>query len=215
MTVGIGITEDIVVEPLRRADTSEASAVLGEAFVTNPNTAAVWGRQGRTEQAKQAAVFRILKLQRPWSTVLVARRGEEIVGVLNVARWPHCQISAREMIGFIPRLMLVSRLALLRGALGRAARLQRMWGEHDPQEPHWHLGPVGVLPTLQGRGVGSRLMDRFCEIVDAAGDAAYLETDRIENLPFYERFGFIVTGEASINDAPNWFMRRDVDPKGM
>ncbi len=50
------------------------------------------------------------------------------------------------------------------------------------------------------------MMERFVEIVDAGGDTSYLETDKPENVRFYEWFGFEVIEEAKILDTPNWFM---------
>ncbi len=44
--------------------------------------------------------------------------------------------------------------------------------------------------------------------VDDAREAAYLETDRPENVSFYERFGFEVTGEQRVIGVANWFMLR-------
>ena len=41
-----------------------------------------------------------------------------------------------------------------------------------------------------------------------AGDVAYLETDKPENVSFYQRFGFEVTEEAQVLGIPNWFMLR-------
>lgn len=42
--------------------------------------------------------------------------------------------------------------------------------------------------------------------------AAYLETNRPENVPIYEHFGFAVTGEALVLGVPNCFMWRS--PRG-
>ncbi len=90
----------------------------------------------------------------------------------------------------------------------------RTWSKHHPTEPHWHLGPIAIVPELQGQGIGSQLLEHFCSHVDQAGQAAYLETDRPENVPLYERFGFKVTEEAPVLGVRNWFMwrppRRDV-----
>jgi hypothetical protein len=44
--------------------------------------------------------------------------------------------------------------------------------------------------------------------MDASRAAAYLETDKQVNVPFYERFGFRVRAEATILGTPNWFMIR-------
>jgi GNAT superfamily N-acetyltransferase len=64
------------------------------------------------------------------------------------------------------------------------------WGAHDPAEPHWHLGPLAVRADAQARGIGSRLLKAFLELVDKHEGTAYLETDTARNVRFYERFGF-------------------------
>jgi ribosomal protein S18 acetylase RimI-like enzyme len=200
---------DISIDFLKPEQKDEAATVLGDAFITNPNSVAIWRRQGNSERRKQAAIFRLLKLERPFSKVLVAHQAGELVGVLNMAPWPKCQMSAADTAKLVPRMMLILRGEVLRGAMARAAKLQGVWGQHDPKEPHWHLGPVGISPRLQGQGIGTQLMNRFCEMVDSDGRAAYLETDRPENVPFYKRFDFRVVGEEHILGVHNWFMWRD------
>jgi ribosomal protein S18 acetylase RimI-like enzyme len=82
------------------------------------------------------------------------------------------------------------------------------WGRHDPLARHWHLGPIGVLPTHQGSGIGSMLMKRFCKEVDACPAKAYLETDLDKNVRFYEKFGFKVVSETEIFGVKNRYMLR-------
>ena len=82
------------------------------------------------------------------------------------------------------------------------------WAKHDPVEQHWHLGPIGVLPTHQGLGIGSMLMERFCKEVDACMAKAYLETDLDKNVRFYEKFGFKVVSESEIFGVKNRYMLR-------
>ena len=53
------------------------------------------------------------------------------------------------------------------------------------------------------------LLRVFCERMDGAGEAAYLETDKEINVRFYERFGFEVVGGEEVRGVmPNWFMTR-------
>jgi len=52
------------------------------------------------------------------------------------------------------------------------------------------------------------MMQVFCAKMDAAGEDAYLETDKPINVRFYERFNFEVVGEQEVLGAPNWFMLR-------
>jgi len=80
---------------------------------------------------------------------------------------------------------------------------------HDLPEPHWHVGPVGVEPGFQGRGIGRTAMRLLCDEFDRRGRLAWLETDKPENVRFYIGLGFEVAEEATILSARNWFMRRD------
>jgi hypothetical protein len=45
---------------------------------------------------------------------------------------------------------------------------------------------------------------------DREGLGAYLESSKEKNIPYYQRFGFTVTGEITLPDGPNvWPMWRD------
>ena len=94
----------------------------------------------------------------------------------------------------------------LRSAL-RVGNWVSVWSQHDPVERHSHLGPIGVLPEAQGRHIGHRLTEWYCQEVDRVGEPGYLETDRSENVSFYRRFGFeireeiIVLGVRSYSDS--------------
>jgi len=79
---------------------------------------------------------------------------------------------------------------------------------HDLLEPHWHVGPVSVEPEFQGRGLGRSAMGLLCAEFDQYGRLAWLETDKPENVRFYERFGYAVVAEAFVLRVPNWFMIR-------
>jgi GNAT superfamily N-acetyltransferase len=61
---------------------------------------------------------------------------------------------------------------------------------------------------LQGKGIGSVLLKAFCDRMDSAGMVAYLETDKRENLRFYERLGFEAVAEDDVIGVHNWFMAR-------
>jgi ribosomal protein S18 acetylase RimI-like enzyme len=82
------------------------------------------------------------------------------------------------------------------------------WSRRDPKEPHWHLGPIAVDWGLQRRGIGSALLSRFCADMDGKVALSYLETDRSENVGFYQRFGFSVVAKAEVLGITNWSMSR-------
>jgi GNAT superfamily N-acetyltransferase len=80
--------------------------------------------------------------------------------------------------------------------------------DHDPEERHVHVGPVGVEPGGQGLGVGAAMMRAVCERLDAEGEVGWLETDKPENVVFYRRHGFDVEAEDRRLGFSIWFMRR-------
>jgi len=80
---------------------------------------------------------------------------------------------------------------------------------HDLDEPHWHVGPVGVEPGFQGMGLGKAAMSLLCDELDAQRRLAWLETDKPENVRFYIGLGFEVVEEVPMFSARNWFMRRE------
>lgn len=61
-----------------------------------------------------------------------------------------------------------------------------------PEEPHWYLSILGSDPERQRSGVGTSLLRPVLARCDEDGTVAYLESSRIENVPYYERFGFEV-----------------------
>jgi hypothetical protein len=51
-------------------------------------------------------------------------------------------------------------------------------------------------------------MREYCRRLDLAPEVSYLETDKPENVRFYERHGYVVIDEADVIGVPNWFMIR-------
>lgn len=101
--------------------------------------------------------------------------------------------------------------ALRRGTNRRSGiRLLNEVERKHPTEPHWYLAVLGVDPKWQGRGFGEALIRPVLDRCDTECVPAYLETQKIENLPFYERFGFVVTNKVMVEGAPPvWLMWRE------
>jgi ribosomal protein S18 acetylase RimI-like enzyme len=189
---------------MTQADMTVVCEVIGLAFVDNPSTLAnVHGDRTRARRVMQDAV-RVAKFGRPWSYALVAVQGETVVGALNAAEWPHCQMGVVEKLKTAPAMALI-----MKSALPRAFTMMSKREARDPHEPHWHIGPIGVRPRLQGRGVGKALLGTFLTTIDEGGAPAFLETDVDHNVELYERFGFVVTGREDIVGVDTRFMWRD------
>ena len=82
------------------------------------------------------------------------------------------------------------------------------WCHFDPDQPHIHLGPIGVAPEFQGQGVGTVLMNRYIGYLRQEQLPGYLETDKPENVRFYAKFGFTVQREEELIGVPTWYMWR-------
>jgi GNAT superfamily N-acetyltransferase len=198
---------DIRIEPLSPKNVAEASRILARAFVTNPLHVAAFGAGAL---ARNEAFF-LNGLAVMKGPKLVALEGSRVVGVLHWAHSSECQIAGLEKLQLVPAML---RGLGLRGAAHVGSWLSA-WAKHDPKEPHSHLGPIGVEPAAQGRRIGQRLMERYCEDADRIGAMGYLETDRPENVEFYRRFGFEVTDEAPVLRVPNFFMQRAVSTRSV
>ena len=96
---------------------------------------------------------------------------------------------------------------------GRTLRTLAQIEAIHPKEPHWYLATLGTDPRRQGQGIGSALLQPVLRRCDAEGVRAYLESSKEQNVPFYRRHGFEVTGRVELPDGPPvWTMWRDPRP---
>ena len=95
--------------------------------------------------------------------------------------------------------------------LPASLEIERKVEAQHPRDPHWYLAVVGTDPVAQGKGIGAALIRQITDQCDTEGIPAYLESSKEANVPYYERFGFKVTGETQLgDDGPTiWFMWRD------
>ncbi|MCW3490195.1 GNAT family N-acetyltransferase [Dethiobacter alkaliphilus] len=74
-----------------------------------------------------------------------------------------------------------------------------------------YLMIIGVRGTIQGKGLGSKLMEAIKEDCDKEKLHLYLETEKEENIAFYEKHGLRVLQKIMFNklDVPMWEMARE------
>ncbi len=95
------------------------------------------------------------------------------------------------------KLLPVIPYALSRDSI-KVSRLLAKIEASKPREEHWYLSTLGVVPDLQGHGIGSSLIRPVLEKCDSAGMPAYLESSKERNIPFYRSHGFEVVRELSV-----------------
>jgi len=186
----------ITISLMEKNDIPEAARVLSVAMLDNPLHVALF--QGKDENAR-------LEIEKMFHTLLV-----ELPGIVFLAK------KGLTLLGVMRMKSCDGRKALDDPAgppdendiNWRKTVWRREWAHHDPSEQHWHLGPIGVLPSHHGMGIGSKLMQRFCREVDACRAEAYLETDLERNARFYEKFGFKIVARSDIFRVSNRYMIR-------
>jgi GNAT superfamily N-acetyltransferase len=87
----------------------------------------------------------------------------------------------------------------------RFFELIELMDEHHPHTPLYYLQLLGVDPDLQGRGIGSALLDAVLTRADREGVPAYLEATSERNAKLYEKHGFIASATVTLPDGPPFF----------
>jgi ribosomal protein S18 acetylase RimI-like enzyme len=179
-------------------DIQEAARVLSLAMLDNPLHIAVFRGNGPRERLAIERMFLELFEKLP-GIVFVAKNHQKIVGVMRMKSAVGKKIDDKSI-----------EIDDEKNIDQRKSFWLREWAIRQPEEQHWHLGPIGVLPAYRKMGVGSQFMERFCKEVDNCAAKAYLETDLDENVRFYEKFGFEVVAESYIFEVKNRYMVRNV-----
>jgi ribosomal protein S18 acetylase RimI-like enzyme len=194
----------LAIRDLKDDETQLAVGVLARGMRDNPLHVAAFGDDAQTRERSLArmfgAMFRVFSQQRP----ICALENDMLVAVTGVLAPGTCQATALQRLRMLPTIF-----AMGPRAGQRLAKWLDAWARHDPDRSHSHLGPLAVDAHLQRRGIGGRLLSEHTARLDSAGQASYLETDKHENVAFYERHGYVVTGQADVIGVPNWFMLRE------
>jgi ribosomal protein S18 acetylase RimI-like enzyme len=187
------VTGNKVVRPLVRTDVGPTAAAMARAFYDDPVMAWIFpDEQMRSRRLPSFFASALRGNLRQENTEVVAT-GEQVLGCaiwMAPGTWrPPLWRQFAALPTVIMRLR--SRLAVASATYGALLAVH-------PQEPHWYLSGIGTDPPAQGTGVGGALLRSRLARCDAAGQAAYLESSKERNVPFYERHGFRVTRELTV-----------------
>lgn len=188
-------------------DLPAAAAVLGDGMRDNPIHVRVFGPDAEARRRALTRLFQAaLGRVRNHGSIEGAFEDGRLVALCGRMPPGTCRIGLVQRLCFLPSLLATNPLP----AVLRIFSWAGAWGKEDPPTPHWHLGPVGVLRSHQGKGIGGALLGAFCARMDQARADAYLETDKEVNVTFYERAGFKVVQRKDVLGVPCWFMSRGV-----
>ena len=98
-------------------------------------------------------------------------------------------------------ILLDAKLALsciglsnLRKAMDREAKIKKL----HPNDLMYYLWFIGVDPTEQNKGIGTKLLNEVISEGRAMKRSIYLETSTEKNIPWYEKAGFSIYNELDL-----------------
>ena len=191
---------EIVIAKYNAKELESVLSVLANAFITSPLHVSAFGPQ---RMDYNRLFFRIGLRDMFHGEAFVASVNGAVCGYAHFNASPYCLPPPEELPNAMANL-----LKPLGAASPHVMKWFARWCHFDPDEPHIHLGPIGVAPELQGQGVGTVLMNRYIGYLRQEQLPGYLETDKPENVRFYEKFGFTVQREEELIGVPTWYMWR-------
>ncbi|GAB0103073.1 GNAT family N-acetyltransferase [Nocardia sp. JMUB6875] len=173
------------------ADLNSCATVLAQAFADDPLMSTIWPDPVRRKAALPgyfAASLRHFHL--PAGGVQLATDRED--RICAVAVWDPPGAWDQPITRTLRALS--DLLPALRTRTAAAIAIRRALDERHPREPeHWYLANLGTAPTHRGQGYAAALLADRAETAPDRGQ--YLVCTKQENVAYYERFGFKVTGE--------------------
>ena len=164
---------------------SDTARVLGRAFTTDPVMG--WLLSGRTDQERRLtklfSAFLAGAARKPDAQVLRDPQQRAAAIWLPPGQWKTRNL---DLLRTLPLVVSAFGTGTPR-ALDVLTRTERV----HPDEPHWYLEAVGVVPAARGQGVGGPMLQPVLDRCDADGLPAYLESSNPRNISFYERHGFV------------------------
>ena len=133
------------------------------------------------------------------ATVAGVRRGDWILGVASAVEPGIC-------VGAIvpPEDRTLEDPSKDASDSDRLLHVRSILAAHDLDEPHWHVGPVGVEPGSQSMGMGRAVLILLCHEFDGHGRVSWLTTSKHKNVRFSNGLGFEVVGESRMLAAHLW-----------
>ena len=185
------------IRSLTPADLDNASEILGLAFADYPWTN--WC------VAEDSHLERIAALQRLYLEHMALPHGNAYTdgNVHGVAAFLPSHTPP-------PSDEVEAKIAQLHGdRFDRVMAAHEQLSELPIPDGAWLLATIGTTPQSRGNGLGTALLEHGLAELDRAGHSCWLDTSTERNLPLYQRFGFTVAGQVTLDDGPRvWRMHR-------
>lgn len=171
---------DVVIRELTQGQWPEAGAMAGRAFWTEEYMR-ILADDPIALYATVQDVYIGMDISAPSMTALGAFAGGHVVGVVCIDRPGACFFCGMDPEAAAPG---DEAHRILHGVNLAIREL------HAALPPHANIGPIAVEPTLQGRGIGGRLLEAaWTAAIEMRPATVALDCDP-RLLSYYERFGF-------------------------
>lgn len=119
---------------------------------------------------------------------------------LGVAIWfpPNTQPDSDAVVAFIQQTVSPQQQEEIFAMFGDMER-------YHPNEPYWYLAVLGVDPFHQKKGYGAALLNHQLSLCDRNQEIAYLESSTLQQVSFYEKYGFQCIGTIQAGKSPTIF----------
>jgi ribosomal protein S18 acetylase RimI-like enzyme len=186
------------------ADLEAMGRTLGRAFADDPVMVWTVGDGEGCDPEKGAIFFRLdARNHLRHGLCFVTPDADGVSIWAPPGRW---KTRPLDLLRTAPRLLRLAPVKQLRRALAFVSTVEAA----HPAEPHYYLAVLGTDPDARGRGLGVTVMAPVLERADREGRPCYLESSKEDNLAYYERHGFKVTGQIDHPGAPPlWSMWRE------
>jgi GNAT superfamily N-acetyltransferase len=201
--------------PATLDDAAGIVETLARAFDRDPPLNWFLRQDGRRAEAfREFFDVALRRMTFPFGAVEVIADGGDVHAVSLWAPPGKWKLGAWDEASMLPSFARALGIgSLLRGIAG----VERMKRRHPHEPPHYYLFALGVDPSMQGRGLGARLLESRLARCDADGLPAYLEATTPNNRRLYARWGFVAEEEELIigkGAPPLWPMWREPQRKG-
>lgn len=186
---------------VRRLSPGDAPAVADvfcDAFRDYPVMRWVVGAAGDAYEARLRTLIGLFVAAR-------ALRGEPMLAIEVDRRLVAAATVSFPGQGEEPAAMAAVREATW-GELGAEARARYercgvAWQAFDVEGPHTHLNMIGVRPAQRGKGLAALLLAEVHELsrTSPGSQGVTLTTENAANVPFYQKAGYHVVGQARIS----------------
>ncbi len=190
---------------IRKKDLQNAVNVLTDAF----SEESMWKEVFKNEQENRALTEVMVRFCLKYGNVVST--SENIEGVMAIAPYG----KDMNMLSIIR-----SGAFLLSMKIGNESKKFKVLSDAVDEakktldlDPYIHLLIMGVSQDYQGKGFGGKLVQALIEKSESENKPIYLETQKEDNVFFYEKYGFEVKKKIMLPepfDLPMWLMFRDV-----